>query len=788
MTPGADTDQGPQMPVDEEATQPSAPVRRWRGRGMKRAFNRLAIWGRRHRVLPRLELVLAILAVLAGGATYAAFTGFGTLGRETQAVLALLYVDVVLMVILVMLVARRVVKLRMARARDATGSRLHVRLVMLFSVVAMVPTVLMAVFSALFFTFGVQSWFGEKVYTAIEESREVAEAYLSEHNRAIVGEALAMANDISREWLRISTNRESFNAYLSAQSAVRGLSEAVVFTQDGRVIGQSGYLFSLQAGEEVPLSAIARARGGEVAVVEGEQKDRVRALVKLNVPDGPFLYAGRFIDPKVLDHVARTEEAADAYQALEGERSDLEVTFILLFLVIALMLLMAAIWFGMTLATELAEPVRALLAASRKVSEGDLTVQVPEAGASDELSSLSRAFNRMTLRLRTQQTELISAKEKMDARARFTETVLAGVSAGVIGTDAGGRITLANASAATLLDMNLSRSIGSPLLGIVPEFDQLLLAARETPSRAIPAEEVRIRMGDQSRVLRVGVAAERVGDPQSGFVFTFDDITDLQSAQRMAAWADVARRIAHEIKNPLTPIQLSAERLKRKYIKSLNDDPKVFEECTDTIIRHVSDIGQMVDEFSSFARMPRPTKTRENLGEVVQRAAFLQRTAWPQITFDVDVPPTPMPSLCDARQMGQALVNLLKNAVEAVDARIDAARGNGDTPQEGRIAISLEAAGSVAVIRIVDNGVGLPRESRDRLMEPYITTREKGTGLGLAIVKKILEDHDGSIELSDAPGGQGAQVTIRLPVAPADAQTTNGGSLHTTEAGSGKKG
>ncbi len=720
---------------------------------LNRSLMRLGLWARRQNLGRKMAILLAVAALLSGIATYAVMTGWAPTDPNSNAVMVLLNLDLVLLLILSAVVARRLVALWVRRKAGGAGSRLHLRFVGLFSVVAVAPAILVAVFSALFFNAGVQAWFGERVRTALSESQAVAQAYLKEHQQVIAGEVLAVANDLQRNWAQVSSTPQALERFLIQQTNIRGLTEAVVFDDVGKVHGRAGYTFSLQF-EEVPFWALERADNGEVAVLTGESDDRVRALVKLDVIPTFYLYVGRFVDQKVIQHMEQTEQAVAAYQRLQEGRSDLEITFSLIFIVVALLLLSAAVWVGLTLATRLAQPIAELIDASERVRSGDLSVRVPELAAADEIATLSRAFNRMTSQIASQQTRLLSANRELDERRRFTETVLSGVSAGVISTDPAGRLTLANRSASDLLRVPLEEHYGESLATVVPEFDGLLDGEARLRGASVQSE-VELKRGGEQLTFVVRAAAEQVDGELIGHVLTFDDVTELEAAQRKAAWADVARRVAHEIKNPLTPIQLSAERLKRRYLKQITEDSEVFVQCTDTIVRHVVHIGQMVDEFSSFARMPNPTMKAENLGQLVTQAVFLQRTAFPHIHFEAVLPDTPVRMRCDSRQISQALTNLLKNAVEAIDA----------VPEEsdGRIAVTLtqevEATGGRTIrVAIEDNGRGLPDE-RSRLTEPSVTTRAKGTGLGLAIVKKILEDHGGDLILEDAPG-RGALITL----------------------------
>jgi two-component system nitrogen regulation sensor histidine kinase NtrY len=423
-----------------------------------------------------------------------------------------------------------------------------------------------------------------------------------------------------------------------------------------------------------------------------------------------------------------------------------------------MLFLAAAVMIGINFATQLADQISRLVGAAERVGAGDLSARVPEGEKDDEMVLLSRAFNRMTGQIQSQQQELIAANRQLDERRRFTETVLTGVTAGVIGLDRDGCINLPNRSASTLLGVDLEHSIGESIADVVPEMADLFDEARHRPGR-LAQGQVQIVGRNSTRTLLVRIAAEQDEAGISGFVVTFDDITELLSAQRKAAWADIARRIAHEIKNPLTPIQLSAERLRRNYLKEIKKDPETFRICTDTIIRHVEDIGRMVDEFSSFARMPAPVLKPEDLSVIVERAVFLERTAHSDIAFTTSFSARPITLRCDARLVGQALINIVKNAVEGIEARIVE---SGPNPP-GRVSVVVEEAAGRIVITVEDNGKGLPKRGRERLTEPYVTTRAKGTGLGLAIVKKIMEDHQGELVLEDAePSGARVRLVFTI--------------------------
>ncbi len=726
---------------------------------------RLRLWAARFGLARKLAIALTLVAVAAGIATYGALTG-EDFAPDPRTILLLLNFDLIILLLLFAVVARRIVQLWAERRRGSAGSRLHVRLVVLFSALAAAPAIIVAVFSALFFNLGVQAWFSDKVRAALRESLAVAEAYLDEHRSTIRADVMAMASDLNREGPLLLADPRRFQQFVSAQSALRALSEAVVFDNRGRVLAYSGLTLTLEFAV-VPAWAIQRAKAGDVVFLDpdsdnplgGSLDDRVRALVHLERMDGAFLLVGRYVEAKVVAHVDQTREAVAAYETLEGRRSGLQITFAMIFVVVALLLLLAAVWTGLVLANRLVRPIGGLIAAAERVRGGDLAARVAERQADDELGTLARAFNRMTSQLETQQRELVEANRQLDYRRRFTEAVLSGVSAGVVGLDAEGRINLPNRSASTLLASDLDRLIGAPFAEVVPEMASLLATARASPTR-VAHDAIAVQRGGRRRMLTVRIAGEPLEGGQMGYVVTFDDVTELEAAQRQAAWADVARRIAHEIKNPLTPIQLSAERLKRKYLGEIQNDPETFRACTETIIRQVGDLGRMVDEFSSFARMPAPVMREEDLVELVRQTVFLQRNARPEIRFRIDLPTERIVFTLDRRQIGQAVTNLLQNAVEAIQGREP--QGDGALPP-GEVVVRVGIADSRPFVNVIDNGKGLPIEDRDRLAEPYVTTRVKGTGLGLAIVKKIMEDHGGELTLGDRPDGSGANVSLIFP-------------------------
>jgi len=710
-----------------------------------------------------LAVVLLLAALLTGGATFLAMTGRLPWAAGPRGIFALLILDLVLLISFGGLIARRLIRLWSERRRDTAGARLHTRLVGLFALVSVLPSLLITVLAVLLFDFGLQSWFSDRVSTAVRESLAVAEAYEQEHRRTINADVLAVASGISRSGRLLVLDPNQFARVLANQAAMRGLTEAVVFQRGGRVLARTGLGSLLDVAPDLPDAALDRAERG-VVVLAGEQGERLRALLKLDIYGDTYLLVGRMMDPRVIGHLERTSAAVQIYEEIEGERTGLIITFALIFLLVTVLLLLAASWVGLAFADRLSAPIGRLIAAAEKVGAGDLGARVSGIDPRDEVGTLGTAFNRMTSELERQQDELLDANRQIEARRRFIETVLAGVSAGVIGLNRARYVTLVNRSACDLLSLREDQLRDRRISNLSRDLRSLLDAAEKRSGKMHERQITLSRRDGYNRTFLVRVLAEPGEDGVLGFVLTFDDITELLSAQRKAAWADVARRIAHEIKNPLTPIQLSAERLKRRYLKQIESDREVFEACIDTIVRQVADIGRMVDEFSSFARMPAPAISRQDLGRLVEQAVLLQSGAERRdISFTYEAPSQAAIVQADPGQIRQALTNLLQNAADAIEARQQQERAEGKEVEAGKVVARLVRREESYDVEIEDNGRGLPTQERERLTEPYITTREKGTGLGLAIVKKIMEDHGGQISMGDRKQGKGARIVLHFP-------------------------
>ncbi len=701
---------------------------------------------------PSQFLILSLIVIMLSTTTTVWITFFTAEPSDTsRLVQAIIAVNAILLMVLSALIFRRLRDWKTGHKTYEVGSRLQRRMVWIFSLVTIIPTIVLGIFAALFFYFGIQSWFDEKVGTAVEESVAVAEAYLEEHKENIRGDVLAVAADLNRSYPFLAMHPAGMSQTLNTQGALRNLTEIVVFTPS-QVVARSELSFSLSF-ERLPETVLQKAAQGNVVVL-ADDNDKIRALVQLDPLNDLFLMVGRTIDPRVLNHMVIAQGAVTDYRALQNNIGDLQIQFSMIFVMTVLLLLLSAIWYGFYTAMRMTVPITALIRAAEKVRGGDFSAQVDTPVKEDEIGILTQTFNRMTRQVERQRGELITANRQLAERKRFTEAVFAGVSAGVVALDAQGVISLNNRTAAELLQDDATQSMkGMPVTALLPECAALLDQVRAKPQDLAEAQASLIRKKRHLN-LYLRVTAELREDEIEGFIVTFDDITELVSAQRLAAWSDVARRVAHEIKNPLTPITLSTERLRRKYSENLDpEERETFLRYVDTILRHVSDIGSIVEEFVSFARMPQAERMVGDLRDVVRAAHFSAQTAQETITHHLSLPDEEVLFAYDDKYFSQMLTNLLKNAAEAL---IESERPD---PQ---IWLALSQDKKRIALTIEDNGPGLPEDLLDKLTEPYVTTRPKGTGLGLAIVRRQVEEHRGRLTLSNRPDG-GARIRLTFP-------------------------
>jgi two-component system, NtrC family, nitrogen regulation sensor histidine kinase NtrY len=712
-----------------------------------------------------LTFALVFLGPMLVAITFLALGPFN-LGAGSQYLRLIFLADLIYVLLVASLVLARVMRMISDRRRQSAGSALHLRLTGVFAFVALVPTILVAVFAVLTVNIGLEGWFSERVRNVVGASLNAAQAYEDEQTKALTDDANSLA-----AYLNIAKQKSFFLVddqvrpiLTQGQAAIqRGMKE--VFLVDGtgslKTRGERSYLFDFE-----PLSSdqLTRSKAGEVVVIQDWPNDEFRALVHLDAFADRYLYVSRKVDGRILSLLDETKETVRLYQQLESTRGSVLFNFGLLYLGFALILVLAAVWLGLWFAERLSRPVGRLAAAAAEIGNGNLDVQVIEEEGDDEIATLSRTFNQMTHELKGQRDALIDTHQQTEQRRRLFDSVLSNITAGVIGLDSNGQIDFANRAAQSLLEFS-SHANDLSLITAVPEFAPLFERLREGGGHAVQ-EEVRLTRKGKLESLLVRMSARRSDDRLEGYVVAFDDVTDLVSAQRMAAWGDVARRIAHEIKNPLTPIQLSAERINRKF-RSQVKEPEDLAQYTEVIVRQTNDLRRIVDEFSKFARMPEPDRRETDLVALLRAAVMLQENGQPNVKFRRQLAEGPILLELDATMIGQALTNLIKNAGEATETLIEKGEVTGVLPE---IRISLAVEDGFAVVRIMDNGIGLPPD-RARLFEPYVTTREKGTGLGLPIVKKIVEEHGGTLTLEDAPAFEdtlhfGAMAVIRLPLTP----------------------
>jgi len=717
----------------------------------------------------RIGLITVVASLVSALLTFLILTGLTPIIPRNDVVVVALFVNIVLIVAMIAILAHEVRGMSRAWSAKVPGARLHIRIVALFSLIAALPSMLLAIGATVSFSRSLDSWFSDRIQAIIENSVDVANTYVDEHGRVIRTDAVNMARDISAIATQTGRQPESMRSTILSQAGLRDLPAAYVIDANGRPllagIEDARLPFKLPTPE-----AIREARDGLVPLSMSEADRRITAIARLDVPGERYLYVSRPLSPFVINHLQRTAKNAEEYTSLRRSRGGLKWAHALMYMMISMTALLAAIWAGMWFAGRFVAPIRRLIAGAQLVSQGDLNVSLPEKRGEGDLRRLSQTFNTMTRELKSQRDALVSANEQLQDRRRFMEAVLSGVSAGVIGLDADDRVTLVSRSASALLDRDADDLTGKLLADAIPEFEPLLKNCGETALKRRTQEQITLIVGGDERKFAARITGEKAGGAEVGSVVTFDDITELVTAQRTSAWADVARRIAHEIKNPLTPIQLSAERIRRKYAQVIENDRETFERLTQTIERQAGAIKGMVDEFAAFARMPKPEMAANDLREAVQEPVILFREAHSEVKYTLDMPSDPVLAMFDPRLIAQAVTNLVKNATESVES---AAREHGLKPDgyRGKVMTRLAVEPDHVAIEVIDNGLGLPKQGRNRLLEPYMTTKgQKGTGLGLAMVQKITEQHGGTLTLEDAPPGEdatdgdGALLRIRLPL------------------------
>ncbi|MEJ6707400.1 MAG: PAS domain-containing sensor histidine kinase [Amylibacter sp.] len=728
------------------------------------SWRRLNAWRKQRRVQNIFAVSLALLAPILVLTTYMVLRASnGSVSNDRIRFVLLL--DFIYVLVVASLVGQRILQMMTARSKKAAGSRLHLRLSGVFAFVALVPTVLVAVISTILLNFGFENWFSTRVQNVVANSLAAAQAYENEQRDDLVSDAQLLAQFLNQQRRLLGFNAEGelrSSLTLGQASIQRGLKEAYVIdgTVKLRARGERSYLFDF---EEPSKSNLQNAEQGKTVVIQDWDNNEFRALIRLSAYPDRYVYVSRRVDGEILNLLDDTKETVALYRQGESERDQLLFDLALIYLGFALIVILAAIWLGLWFAERLARPVGRLAGAAQRVIAGDLGVRVKEEKGDDEIAMLGRTFNRMTQQVKRQHDDLRDANERTERRRRLFDSVLSGVTAGVIGLNEDGQIAMMNAAAARLLNLDLDADVDKELILAVPEF-AALFAQLEGRSKNVAQDEIRLTRADSPEILLVRMAARTSEDGSlEGYVVTFDDVTSLVSAQRLAAWGDVARRIAHEIKNPLTPIQLSAERMKRKFAPKLGEEGAEMVQYSDVIIRQTNDLRRIVDEFSKFARMPEPERRNEDLAKLIRDVVVLQKEALDPTQINLSLELDEIQASIDATMFNQAFTNLIKNAGEAIEGMVE--KPVNFAPE---IRVNVTSDEGSTIIEIQDNGMGLPAENRSRLFEPYVTHRDNGTGLGLPIVKKIIEEHGGTLELFDAPpfdetGRVGAMARIVLP-------------------------
>ena len=713
------------------------------------------------RTVRLIGLCFMVLSIISISVTYIVLTGLSSIEPTAEIIELCLIINSALIAGLIGAIGWEIKNLIGARSRARAGARLHVRIITLFGIIAAIPAIIITILAALTLDRGLDRWFETRVRQIVDNAFTVAQAYVREHSSVLRADLIAMARDIDRANAVYFNEPSRFDNFFETQAKIRSVNAAFLIKRDGGVVVRT----NVQGAANFPRppeQAFSEADKQTLAIIQPGTRNMVGGLMKLNAYEDLYLYVVRAMDARVIEYLRIAQASEQQFSQLERSQFGVQVAFALIFIGVCLVILLAATWLGFGFARQLVAPIRSLISAASQVSGGNLNVEVPTNRELGDLADLGNSFNTMTSELRVQRDALLSANEQIDSRRRFTETVLAGVTSGVIGIDQNGKITLLNRFALQLLQTKEESLINKQIASTIPELSNFISNALSSNSTGPWQDQINLKGSDRrEHTISVRLTTDESNRKEYGFVLTMDDITDLITAQRNSAWADVARRVAHEIKNPLTPIQLSAERIRRKFGKNIDADKSVFDRCINTIVRQVSEIGRMVDEFSTFARMPKAKIIKNNLTDIVQQCTFMQSVANSEIAFETDFPEEPTFAWFDHRLVGQAITNVIKNASESVMA----AKAKDD--RDGLVKVKLVENEESIIIEVTDNGIGLPVEDRNKIFEPYITTRSKGTGLGLSIVRKIMDEHGGNIELFDVPeseGGQGAIVRLTFNI------------------------
>ena len=702
---------------------------------------------------------LVVASLISGMATYAAMTPSGDANKFL--ILLLLNLDLVLLISLIIIITKRVVNIWSRKKSGQLGAQLHSRVVVMFSLLAAAPAIVVAIFGAIFFTVGIENWFSAQVKNALNKSLSVSEAYFEQGQRQISLDAVDIAGIMNTSGILNNINNldiqkeNNLKKFLNKLAYERNFTEVIIFDKFGNVIAESELSFLFKSERRRALfDLVMETKRPAIDFSTSELDKTISAISPVNFLGNHFIYISKFKDLRVISDINSVKAAVKNYRGVENKKEGLHITFTMVFIVVAVLLMFVAILMGLNFANGLVTPITNLANAAERVSMGDLKVRVPDNNNKDEIADLSKTFNKMTEQLDSQRNDLINTNNELERRIKFTETVLTGVTAGVLGLDKFGKVFLPNRRALDLLylDKNINNSY---LTDVVPEMSDMFLELKKSNQKII-TKEIELIRNKKKIIIITTITAEKNKNKVLGYVVTFDDMTEFFKMQRVAAWSDVARRIAHEIKNPLTPIQLAAERIKRKYKKHITLEPEIFLSCISTIIRQVDGMRKMVNEFSAFARMPVPVFNKVNLTSLVNDIASLSVLSNENIKVNIKVPKTTLYAVVDENQIRQAMQNIISNGINSMIER------KNNNKIKNMLTVELKKVKNNYNILVSDTGIGLPENIKDDLTDPYVTSRKNGTGLGLAIVKKIMEDHNGTLEVKNIEGGIGVCANLQF--------------------------
>lgn len=703
--------------------------------------------------------LLGVLSLLSALATFIAMTPSGDANKFL--ILLLLNLDLILLISLIITITKRLVNIWSRKKSGQLGAQLHSKVVVMFSLLAAAPAIVVAIFGAIFFTVGIDNWFSVQVQNALNKSLSVSDAYLEQAQKQIGTDAIDIAgminsSDILNGIEKLDIKKENdLKKFLNQIAYERGFTELIIFDENSKIVAESELSFLFKSDVRLELLSLSKSSNRPAMNYSINEKEKVvSAISPINIFAKHYIYISKFKDSKVINDIKLVRNAVNNYKSVENKKEGLHITFTMIFIVVAVLLMFVAILMGLNFANGLVMPITNLANAAERVSLGDLKVRVPDYGNKDEIADLSKVFNKMTEQLENQRNDLISSNKELERRIRFTETVLTGVTAGVLGLDKNGKIFLPNRTALDLLDLDSNKINNSYLINVVPEMKELFLDLKKN-NLPLVMGELDLTRKNKKLTLITKITIEKDKNKILGYVVTFDDMTEFFKIQRVAAWSDVARRIAHEIKNPLTPIQLAAERIKRKYKSHITLEPDVFLSSISIIIRQVDGMRKMVDEFSAFARMPVPVYKKANLTNLVKELGSISLLSNKLINVKIKTPKKNIIAVIDENQIRQALQNIISNAINSM---LEQKKIN-NTKYE--LAIELkERVNNRYAILVIDSGMGLPNNILEDLTDPYVTTRKNGTGLGLAIVKKIMEDHNGELILNNLKDNSGVCASL----------------------------